>query len=289
VVRKSQSITARIAEFLFHSGGVLKPIVMLKAYCDESGTHQGAKVLLVSGYIGTSETWDSVEARFKKADKHAGVAFHAVDCATGGKAYRGMDKDKRLRITKKMVKIINDHDIFGVTYGAWLDEYQEIFPRRNKESWEAWIAPVIGILFQGVIGEFCRHIEAKYPGEKLSVVMEDSESWYPTLAKRFIATKKEKTWPHHHLLETIAPYSSEEAVHLYAPDLLAYETYLLKTRERFPTKHSIRKSMLALLQKRLEGKMWDRNGFEVLKLVDTDISHGEKEALIKDFQVSRGL
>lgn len=119
--------------------------------------------------------------------------------------------------------------------------------------------------------------------------MEDSESWYPTLAKRFIATKKEKTWPRHHLLETIAPYSSEEAVHLYAPDLLAYETYLLKTRERFPTKHSIRKSMLALLQKRLEGKMWDRNGFEVLKSIDNDLPNEEKEARIKAFQASRGI
>jgi hypothetical protein len=274
-----------MSEFLFHSGGILKPIGMIKGYIDESGTHQGSKVLIVAGYVGNSEVWNSVEARFKKADKHAGIPFHAVDCATGGKAYQGMHKDKRNRITKKMVKIINDHDIFGIGYCLWIDDYESIY-RRNGEHWETWLAKPFTLLFQGVVHDMCQYVEEHYPGEKLSLVVEDSPHWYPSAAKKFIATKKEKHWTYASMLETIAPYSSEDAVQLYAPDLLAYETYLMKKRERFPTIHGKRESMLALLKKRLEGRIWDKDGLMLLEKF-LDETSGFNEDQMKTWVAAR--
>jgi hypothetical protein len=41
---------------------------MIQAYVDESGTHQGSKVLIVAAYVGTSSQSESVEFRFKKAN-----------------------------------------------------------------------------------------------------------------------------------------------------------------------------------------------------------------------------
>jgi hypothetical protein len=248
---------------------------MITGYIDESGTHQGSKTLIVAGYVGSSEVWELIEARFKRADKYSGIPFHAVDCAQGGKAYRGMHKDKRYRITKKMVKTINDHDIFGIGYCAFLDDYESLNPRDGKH-WETWLAEPFALLFQGVMGDMCRYVEQHFPGEKLSIVVEDSQHWYPIASKKFIATKKEKKYKYASMLETIAPYSSEDAVHLYAPDILAYETYLMKTRERFPTQHPPRESMLTLLKKRLEGRVWDEVGFKLLDGYLTE-THGFTE------------
>jgi hypothetical protein len=238
---------------------------MLTVYIDESGTHEGSKVLILAAYIGFGKTWKRVEQRFKKSDLHAGVPFHAVDCATGGKDYRGMDADKRNRITKKMVKIVNDHDIFGFACGAWIEDYGFVFPR-NGAHWETWLSKAFGLSFALLMIAICTHMENEYPYEQtFSLVMEDSEHWYPLAAKNFLAMKHDQSWSHREKLGAIAALSPQDAIPLNAPDLLAYETYLLKTKERYPTKHGLRKSMQALLTKRLDGKMWDEHGFSTLR------------------------
>jgi hypothetical protein len=226
-------------------------------YVDESGTHEQSKALIVAGYIGPSREWKSCESHFRRADRRSGIPFHAVDCAQGGKEFRGMDKDKRYRIYKKMVKIVNEHDIFGIGWGGYIEDYQKIIPREANQTWREWLGKLYVLCFQGVMLEACKYVKRNYPGEKFSAVVEDSH-WYPLVSAKFLRMKYDITWPDRVLLETIAPYSSTEAPQLYAADLLAYETYLLKTRERYPTAHGMREHMIALLQKRKDGRMLSR-------------------------------
>lgn len=263
LVKSQFCVTDRMVEFLFRTDGRSKPIVMITAYVDESGTHQGSGVLVLAAYIGVSEQWKLAEERFRRANEYSGRIFHAVDCAQGGRDFRGMDKDKRNQITKKMVQILNDLDLFGVVYGAYIDDYASIWPR-NEEHWETWLSQPFVLLFGGLVLELCIYMRHYCPGQTLAVVMEDSAHWYPLAAKRFLEMKKETDWADHVLLETIAPYSKEQAPQLHAPDLLAYEAYLMKLRERFPTKHPPRGSLLSLLKKRKEGRFWDKRAFEGL-------------------------
>jgi hypothetical protein len=114
----------RISEILFRSRRKPKILAVLIAYIDESGTHQGSKLLTIGSCVGLVEEWKSGEVQFKRADKYSGVPFHAVDCAQGGKKFRGMSKEKRYRLYKKIVKVIDDHDIFGVASSASLEDYK---------------------------------------------------------------------------------------------------------------------------------------------------------------------
>lgn len=98
--------------------------------------------------------------------------------------------------------------------------------------------------------------------------------------------KHDENWPKHRLFGTIAPYSRTKAVQLYAPDTLSYEMYLLKLRERYPTKHGPREHWFNLLSK-LEvgalskGKMLDKEAFEHLgresALTDTHLQKWHKQ------------
>lgn len=246
--------------FLFRSG-VVKPLAMITAYIDESGTHQGSKALVIAAYVGDCATWKSAEICFKDADSRAGRTFHAVDCAQGGKKFRGIDNTERYKLTMEMVGIINSHDIFGIGWGGFIDDYAEFHPRLPGEQWEEWLRGLFSLVFAGVITDVAKHVRQRYPGEKFSVAMEDSEHWYAIAADKFIRGKHDTSWGDHSLLGTIAPYSKDEAVQLHAPDLLAYEGHLMKTRERVPTKHGPRAPLLALLQKQKWGKMYDRATF----------------------------
>jgi hypothetical protein len=237
---------------------------MIITYVDESGTHQDSKVLTVAAYVGEQSEWDSAEVRFRRADKYAGIPFHAVDCATGGRRYKGVDKDKRNRITRKIIKIINDHDIYGIAWGAWIDDFAEVIPRDDK-NWEKWLSPLFALAFSGLLIEAAKHVEKKYPGNKFSVVLEHSKHWYVPAAKRFLRMKNDERWPPHRLLDSVS-HATKRTVQLYAPDTLAYEAYLMKTRERYPTGHRPREQMASLLQKLpvggiSRGKMLDRKAF----------------------------
>ena len=237
---------------------------MVLTYIDESGTHQGSKVLVLAAYIGTSDEWKFAEERFRRANKYSGTTFHAVDCAQGGNEFRGIDKDKRNRITKKMVRIVNDHDLFGVIYGGYIEDYDAVWPR-DRRHWETWLSKLFILLFGGLIIDLCNYTRKYHPGERVSVTMEQSQHWYPIAAKRFQQMKQETDWADHVLLDSIAACSKEQAPQLHAPDLLAYEGYLMKLRERFPTTHRPRRSLLSLLTKRKDGRIWNKQAFETLK------------------------
>jgi hypothetical protein len=237
---------------------------VLTAYIDESGTHQDSKVLVVAAYIGPGDAWKAAESRFERANKYSGRIFHAVDCAQGGREFRGMDKDKRNRLTKKMVKIVNDYDLFGVAYTGNIDEYELTWPRNGKH-WETWLSGLFILLFGGLVVELCIYMREHHPGETFSVVMEHSQHWFGIAAKRFLRMKTETNWPDHVLLGAIESSSRKDAPQLHAPDILAYETYLMKLRSRFPTTHPPRQSLLTLLRKRKEGRSWDKRAFEGLK------------------------
>jgi hypothetical protein len=265
VVRPSQiSSTARMARLLFHSGGQRKPLAMITAYIDESGTHQGSKLLVLAAFVGEQSEWDSIEARFRKANKLAGRTFHAVDCAQGGKEFRGMHKDKRYRIHKKMVRVVNDHEICGLGYGVYLEDYAEVYPR-NGEKWEKWLRGAYRLMFAHLVVRIASHTLERYPGERVSLIVEDSPHWYSVASHQFLTMKRDKKWSKGAVLETIAPYSTEDAPQLHAPDLLAYEAYLLKVRQRYPTKHPVREHMARLAKNELLGHMWGKDNLEKWK------------------------
>jgi len=64
----------------FLSGDGRRCIAVLYAYLDESGTHNGASVLCVAGYVGNRKQWLSFEKAWNSNFKDSEVAiFHAVD------------------------------------------------------------------------------------------------------------------------------------------------------------------------------------------------------------------
>lgn len=53
-------------------------IAVLEAYLDESGTHKGAEILCVAGYVGNRKEWFAFEKGWQKQLNKSGIAcFHA--------------------------------------------------------------------------------------------------------------------------------------------------------------------------------------------------------------------
>lgn len=79
---------------------------MLEAYLDESGTHDGAPVLCVAGYVGKREQWLKYEEEWLPIINESRVScFHAVEAECD-------------RLRPSLATAIDKGRFFGVTYSV---------------------------------------------------------------------------------------------------------------------------------------------------------------------------
>lgn len=86
----------------------------IEAYLDESGTHDGAPVLCVAGYLFTSERGQALDVAWRGLlEKHRVPFFHMVDCVHGNGPFAHLSRDERVAAEREAIAAIRDHMLFG--------------------------------------------------------------------------------------------------------------------------------------------------------------------------------
>jgi hypothetical protein len=84
------------------------------AYFDESGCHDGSRVLAVGGYLIRADRAARMERKWKAALKRYGLPyFHMVECAHGSGAFALLSKTSRIRVQTRMIELIKKHTALG--------------------------------------------------------------------------------------------------------------------------------------------------------------------------------
>src|SRR5713226_7946562 len=98
--------------------GPPKVIVMLEAYLDESGIHDGATVCIIAGYFGRRNAWRKLEASWRETLNEFGVPledFHAKDMV---KAVR------QGPLIEKLANCIAKQALFPVSAGIVVGDFK---------------------------------------------------------------------------------------------------------------------------------------------------------------------
>jgi hypothetical protein len=99
--------------------------VIFTGYFDESGTHTGAGVSTIAGYIGEARQWRKYEKRAAKLFARYGVnVFHAIDVRRGHGDFKGWSVDRKLEFLDDFQHIINETLESGVAAFIRDDDYQ---------------------------------------------------------------------------------------------------------------------------------------------------------------------
>lgn len=102
-------------------------IRMLKAYFDESGTHQDSKVLAFGGYISTVKKWRSFEKQWQKMlDTEQIPMMHSTDLESRHGAFKNWSIERKVRVQKQAISIIRRNVLQGFSSSVILDDYQTI-------------------------------------------------------------------------------------------------------------------------------------------------------------------
>jgi hypothetical protein len=108
---------------MFHArSNPWKIMALLRAYFDESGVHEGARITGVAGYIGPAREWDSLQAewdselvRFSDDTGHGIEVFHAFDCEHGQDFWFGIQREIREAYYHRLARVVAKYrEIAGI-------------------------------------------------------------------------------------------------------------------------------------------------------------------------------
>ena len=95
------------------------------AYFDESGTHAGAEVSAMAGFVGDKRQWRTFEKRASKLFKNFNVdIFHTIDVRRTDKDFAGWKVDRKIEFLDEFQHIINETLESGVAAFLRDDDYK---------------------------------------------------------------------------------------------------------------------------------------------------------------------
>ena len=99
--------------------------MVFTAYLDESGTHAGAPVSAIAGFVGDARQWRKFEKRTGKLFKRFRVGvFHAIDVRRGHKDFEGWTVDRKIKFHDEFQHIINETLESGVVAFIREEDYK---------------------------------------------------------------------------------------------------------------------------------------------------------------------
>lgn len=103
------------------------------AYFDESGTHEGSRVVAVAGYVALASMWVEFSAQWQLALNDWGLDhFHMTDFAVKAPPYDKLTEAERRKLLTRLIGIINSNVLGSVGIVIPTRTFDEIFSERAK-------------------------------------------------------------------------------------------------------------------------------------------------------------
>jgi len=99
-------------------------VAALKAYADESGTHDGSPVVTVGMYIGRPSSWREWTKDWNNAKKPIKV-YHAVDAHNRDREFKGWTKARRDKLVIGLLPVLARHNLLGVAVGIHMGAFDK--------------------------------------------------------------------------------------------------------------------------------------------------------------------
>jgi hypothetical protein len=98
--------------------------MVISGYLDESGTHKGAILSVMAGFVADARQWRKFEKRASKLFKRFRVdVFHTIDVRRTDKDFEGWSVDRKIEFLDEFQHIINETLEHGVSAVLREDDY----------------------------------------------------------------------------------------------------------------------------------------------------------------------
>jgi len=216
-----------------------KITVVLKAYFDDSGTHQQSEITSVAGFIGDIDAWSVFDGQWKPLlvapDGTKLSEFKMYDCVHGEKEFSApcWNFADRLALTGKLVDVIAETNIMAIGSSVVRKHFDPLL----AHEWFRHKAPhAYYLCFQYCI-QAAVNWTRRYNGqfgkdERVALVFDEQGTFGKISYDLYLDYKNSERWGDQ--LVSISFASSKDFSPLQASDLLAYGTNDLTLNKYYP-------------------------------------------------------
>ncbi|MGP1396480.1 MAG: hypothetical protein ACTS3R_13290 [Inquilinaceae bacterium] len=184
-----------IADWLHPRSSRHKALVLLYAYFDETGIHDGAHVTALSGFVGSKSAWEAIENRWAAVLAEfsmKGVStFHMTDCVRQEGEFSRVDTPQRGYIITQLSEALGAQNLQAVSSAVVVDDWSlavsdSEFLRRFPKPFDLCFDDVVRQLWEwgakNAIGETIAPMFAHQPEYhgRMEIVEKaySAEEWY---------------------------------------------------------------------------------------------------------------
>ncbi len=119
---------------------------MIQVYIDESGTHDQATIIVMAGFLSSSDHWRKFEMDWNAVLNPASElgaspqhrVFHATDClgTNGYKDFAGWSKEERNALVEKLISVVRNYPLLSFASAFALEDYNAVVPKWIRDKWK---------------------------------------------------------------------------------------------------------------------------------------------------------
>lgn len=246
--------------------------IVLRAYMDDSGTHDGSDYCLIAGYWGSinewqrfEKAWNAVLTEFGVAEFHAKTFWPRLNGQRVGE-FRGWSDKRHATFIDRLLTVIQEHKVYPFAFGVLASDWQQApihlrrvyagFKHTTTEKDKHLRAIYLAVQCAFVrIARYCRRDKVMHffidQDRKISGHVLECFTKLQSESK----AEHDELWTH---LGSLTFAQSNDSAPLQAADLLAYEIhrYYKKWRGGIGDVHMRKEGLRAMTRVKTRDDFW---------------------------------
>lgn len=201
--------------------------MILKAYIDESGTHDGSVVTVMAGFVATQEQWTALERDWTFLLRMQGLTHvHAVDLFHTDGEFKGWTVNRKIQFAEALERLCMQYTRFGFAARMANADYERVFIAGNRPK-KPQLDSRYGVCFRLCLSFIPKMIDEviETSGIELHVILEAGHKNAGDARRLYDLFKKQADPALTKAVSSLAFADKKSCIPLQAADIIAYPIF----------------------------------------------------------------